>query len=337
VPAGSTRFYDRLRVKGFPVTSRDRAIVGLLLLLVPAARWWTPLAAAPGSRTAAARLQTESRTVHVTVVTDKGAAVPDLAPEDFEISEEGKRRRVIRAAPATAPLSLAILLDDKGGDINEIRVGMATLLSRIEGHGEASLITVAPSIARVFDYASSGAALRAGLQRLVYRPGPSGGLLLQAIADTADELHRREVARPAIVVVTFEGDEPQSHTTARSVLAALERSRAVLHVVAVGKPRLARMNRALVESEGVQGDDWVVDQNNRNAVLGDGPKQSGGRRHELMLASGLTAAMAEVTDDLLHQYSVVYGSISDGKASHKLAVTVKRKGLTVRAPVRVGG
>ena len=72
------------------------------------------------------------------------------------------------------------------------------------------------------------------------------------------------------------------------MLATLERSGAALHVVAVGTPTMRSMNRAAVESGNAQGDDWTVDQSNRNAVLGDGPKQSGGRRQELAVATGLT-------------------------------------------------
>ena len=235
------------------------------------ARWVLPLLLL-----AAAAQLPDTRTVYVTVVTDKGAAVPDLTPADFEVKVEGRVRPVLSATQPVGPLTIAVLLDDKGGDINEIRVGLATLLSRVEGHAEVSLTTVMPSIVKVFDFTSNGAELRAGLRRLVFRPGPSGGLLLQAISEAADDLHKREAARPAIVVLTFEGQEYRSHTPAEAVLASLERSRALMHVVAVGKPEMQRMvSRAVLEqqeAEGVRGDDWAVDQNNRNAVLGDGPK-----------------------------------------------------------------
>jgi hypothetical protein len=177
--------------------------------------------------------------------------------------------------------------------------------------------------------------MMAGIQRLVWRAGPAGGLILSAIADAADELKRREVARPAIVVVTFEGEEFRSHKPASTVLAALERSGAALHVVAVGTPTMRKMNRAAVETGDVQGDDWTVDQNNRNAVLGDGPKQSGGRRQDLTAATGLTRALEAVADDLLNQYAVVYAGATDTKPSRKLSVSVKRRGVTVRAPTRI--
>ena len=277
----------------------------------------------------------DARTVHVTVVNDKGAAVPDLTPAEFEVKEDGKTRDVLRIEPSAEPLSVAVLLDDKGSDINEIRSALAAFVRRVQGRAEVSLATVVPTPMTVFDYTSSMPAMMAGIQRLVWRAGPPGGLLLGAVADAADELKRREAARPAIVVITFEGDEFRSHRPAKAILAALELSRAGLHVVAVGKPTLRRMNRA--PTEGVQGDEWAVDEQNRNAVLGEGPKQSGGRRHEITVATGLTKALEEVAEDLLNQYTLVYAGATDAKPSRKLSVSVKRRGVTVRAPTKIVG
>ena len=276
-----------------------------------------------------------TRTVHVTVVNDKGMLVPDLTPADFEVKEDGKIRDVMKAEPAAERLSVALLLDDKGSDINEIRSAMAAFVRRVLDRAEVSLVTVVPTTTTVFDYTSSMPTMMNGIQRLVWRAGPAGGLLLGAVADAADELRRREAARPAIVVITFEGDEFRSHRPAKAVLAALERSRAGLHVVAVGKPTLRRMNRA--PTEGAQGDEWAVDEQNRNAVLGDGPRQSGGRRHEIAVATGLTRALEEVADDLLNQYTVVYAGAGEAKPSRKLSVSVKRRGVTVHAPTKIVG
>jgi VWFA-related protein len=277
-----------------------------------------------------------TRTVHVTVVTDKGSAVPDLTPADFEVKEDGKAREVLKAEPSTDLVSIAVLIDDRGSDINEIRSALAGFVSRLRGRAEVSLVSVVPTPSRVFDYTPSLPEMMAGIQRLVWRAGPAGGLILSAVADAADELKRREVARPAIVVVTFEGEEFRSHKPANIILAALERSGAALHVVAVGTPTMRKMNRAAVESGDVQGDDWTVDQSNRNAVLGEGPKQSGGRRQDLTAATGLTKALETVADDLLNQYAVVYAA-TDTKPSRKLSVSVKRRGVTVRAPAKTRG
>ncbi len=100
---------------------------------------------------------------------------------------------------------------------------------------------------------------------------------------------------------------------------------------------MRKMNRAVVESGDAQGDDWTVDQQNRNAVLGEGPKQSGGRRQELTVATGLSKALEAVADDLLNQYALVYAGATDAKPSRKLSVSVKRRGVTIRAPTRIAG
>ncbi len=295
------------------------------------------LVAACALLAAAATPGQASRTVYVTVTGDKDAAVPNLSAADFEIKEDGKSRRVLEAAPPAAPLSIALLIDDKGSDINEIRSALAAFVMRVQGRAEVSLATVVPSVERVFDYTSSGPTMIAGIRRLVWRSGPATGLLLGAVGDAADELKRREAVRPVIVVVTFEGQEFKSHRPAPPVLQAIERSRAALHVVAVGKPTLRRMNRALVESGNAQGDEWTTDENNRNAVLGEGPRLSGGRRHELSVASGLGKALEAVADDLLNQYAIVYEAGTDTKPTWKLSVAVKRRGVTVRAPTRIAG
>jgi VWFA-related protein len=290
---------------------------------------------ATAARQTPASLAHRTPTVWVTVADQKGMPVHDLTAADFEVKEDGKPRDVLKVTPLAEPVSVALLLDDKGSDINEIRSALAAFATQVQGRAEVSLVSVVPTVMKVFDYTSSLPTMAAGIQRLVWRAGPSGGLLLSSIADTADELAHREAARTAIVVVTFEGEESRSHKPAKMVLDVLERSRAVLHVVAVGTPTMRRMNRAVVESGDVQGDDWVVDQANRNAVLGEGPRQSGGRRHELTAATGLVHALGAVADDLLNQYAVVYAGAADTKPSRKLSVSVKRRGVTVRAPTKI--
>ena len=289
------------------------------------------LVAAGPTRQAAVR----ARTVYMSVVGDRARSALDLRPADFEVKEDGKTRRVIEVSRSTLPLRVAVILNDKGSDINEIRRGLATVLQRLQDTAEVSLVSAAPTVVRVFDYTASGPAMLAGVQRLVWRSGPSTGMLLNVIADAADELGQREDTRSAIVVVHFEGDELQNHKPSADVLAAVQRSHAVLHVVAVGTPRLRRMAKA--PTEDAQGDEWTVDEQNRNAVLGEGPRQSGGRRQELTAATGLAKALATVADDLLNQYALVYEGAAESRTARKLSVSAKRKGLSVLAPARIEG
>jgi VWFA-related protein len=303
---------------------------GLTLVTVAA------LAIAGAALTATPSAQAR-RSVYVTVTGDKGEPADGLSPADFTLKVDGKTCTVLESTPATEPVSVALLLDDRGSDINEIRTALAAFVARVQGRAAVSLISVVPTVQTVFDYTPDNAVMMAGIRRLVWRAGPASGLILSAIADTADSLGRREVARPNIVVVTFEGGEFRSHKRAQDVLASLERSRTVMHVVAVGKPTLRRMNRAVVDSGNAQGDEWTVDENNRNAVLGEGPSQSGGRRHELTVATGLSSALEAVASDLINQQQLVYECPRDSPGSRKLSVSTKRRGVSVRAPAKVGG
>jgi hypothetical protein len=82
-----------------------------------------------------------NRTVRVTVTTGKGEPVPNLTPADVEVKEDGKTRTVLSIEPAADPLSIALLLDDRGSDINEIRSALAAFVTRIQGRAEVSLVS----------------------------------------------------------------------------------------------------------------------------------------------------------------------------------------------------
>src|SRR6476660_4371868 len=50
--------------------------------------------------------------VYVSVVDAKGEPVDGLKAEDFRVREDNTAREVLKAAPATEPLTLALLVDD---------------------------------------------------------------------------------------------------------------------------------------------------------------------------------------------------------------------------------
>jgi len=70
-------------------------------------------------------------------------------------------------------------------------------------------------------------------------------------------------------------------------------------------------------------------------VLGDGPKQSGGKREEIVASAGIVAGLQELAEALRNQYAVSFSRSDRPKDNEKLSVSVKRSGLTVRAPIRL--
>jgi hypothetical protein len=147
------------------------------------------------------------------------------------------------------------------------------------------------------------------------------------VHDAIEALRTRGPERPAIVIVMLEGAEFSSR--ADRLLTELQGSRAVLHVVALGKPTLKTMSswnegpmQALREN---------LDENmNRKKFLEDGARQSGGRFEQVLVDSGVPPALKAVAQELASQYVVVYRRPGESSA-RKINITSTRGGVKVRA------
>src|SRR4029453_11841355 len=81
-----------------------------------------------------------TRTVFVSVLDKSGAPVTDLAADDFIIKEGGKDREIVGASMSTAPLRIAVVVDDNGTGI--FRYAVAKFVERLQGRAEFGLSTV---------------------------------------------------------------------------------------------------------------------------------------------------------------------------------------------------
>jgi hypothetical protein len=70
-------------------------------------------------------------------------------------------------------------------------------------------------------------------------------------------------------------------------------------------------------------------------VLGDGPKQSGGRHQSIVASAGMLTGLQNLASELTTQYRVSYNLPAGAKRSERLNVSVKRKGIVVRAPSKL--
>jgi VWFA-related protein len=284
-------------------------------------------AAASAGEQPAAPPQALTRTVYVSVTDRAGLAVPGLTGADFAVKEGGKARDVVQAGPATRPMKIAIVIDDNGTGI--FRYGVGRFIQRLLGRAEFALSTVAGQHLKVIDYTPNAPELSEALAQLVARPATAdGGQLLEGIFEVAKDLERRKAERGILVVLTVGGEE-HSPLPAHHVLDQLRKSGAALHVVSVSRSALRGM-------ADVQKPAALLGENlNLSEVLGDGPKQSGGRRDEIVATAGLVAGLQQLAETLLTQYAVQYARPDAGRSSDKLSVSVKRPGFSVRAPVRV--
>jgi VWFA-related protein len=276
---------------------------------------------------AGAAPEPQTRRVYVSATDSKGALVTDLAAADFVVKEGGKDREIVKAAPATAPMQIAILVDDNGTGLFRYAVGK--FIEALLGHAEFAISTVTGQTLKLLDYSANTQALSEAIGKLTARPSTNdGGQLLDGISETAQDLERRKAGRPLIIALTVGGEE-HSTLPAHHVLDNLRQSGAALHVIVVVNSSLRSQANPTTASA------LLGENMNLGEVLGDGPKQSGGHRDEIIAAAGIITGLQQLADTLKNQYVIEY-TLPDGvKPSDKLSVTVKRRGVTLRAPTRI--
>ena len=269
----------------------------------------------------------QARHVYVTAADAKGAPVTDLTAADFVVKEGGKVTEIVKVGPGTGLIQMAILVDDNGTGIFRYAVGK--FIESLLGRAEFAISTVTGQLLKLVDYTTSTQALSEAIGKLIARPSNNdGGQLLDSIAETAKELGRRNAQRPVILALTVGGEE-HSTLPAHHVLDVLRQSGASLNVLTV-------VNNALRSQSNPQTAAGLLGENmNLNEVLGDGPKQSGGRRDEIVATAGVTGGLEQLADALKAQYLIEYSLPAGAKPSDKLSVTVKRRGVSLRAPTRI--
>lgn len=295
--------------------------LAMALLLAP-----LPSASAQSAREAELQ-QGLTRTVYVTVTDKNGSPVTDLTPADFVVKEGGRNRDVVTAAVTTVPMRIAILVDDNGTGI--FRYAVAKFIERLQGLAEFSLSTITGQQQKLVDFTANANYLTAAIGQLVARPSTNdGGQLLEGIFETAKDFQKRFARRPVIIALTVGGEE-HSTVPAHHVLDELQKSGAALHVIAINSSALRAT--AVAQRPGA-----LLEENmNLSEVLGDGPKQSGGSRGEIVASAGLVVGLQQLAEELRTQYAVSFSRADPPKSNDKLNVSVKRSGVNVRAPVRL--
>ena len=273
-----------------------------------------------------------ARNVYITATARNGAPATDLTREEVTVREDGKPREVLKVAPASAPMQIALLVDDAGPGIQHIRVGVGEFIQILQDRAEIAIVSTAGQNSVVVDFTTDSGTLMNGVRRLVTRT-TSGGYLLDAIQESARTLRRRESARPVIVVLALEGTE-YSSVAPDKVLESVRQSGAVVHVLSVGKPTLKTMtpwNQRPTQSIHDSLDETV----SRGSVMADATRQSGGRLEQVVEATGIPARFSEIARELRDQLVVTYAHPPDTKGAGRIDVSVTRSGVKVRAPKTV--
>jgi VWFA-related protein len=290
------------------------------------------LCAAPTATPAQTEPLTGTRHVYFSALDRDGDPLGDLAPADVTLREGNTEREIVTLEPARTPMQLALLVDDTGPGINFIREGVARFIHKMQGRAEIALVSTGGRNTLLVDFTSNIDALYRGARQLMTKT-TSGAYLLDGIREAVKVLTEREAVRPVIVVLTLEGEE-FSNIRPDRLITELDRSRAVLHVVSLGKPTLKTMtpwNQPPSQAERENLDENI----NRKKVLQDGSRRSGGRFEQVLVDSGVPSMMMAIADELLSQYVLVYRRPETPAGPRKITVQVKRPGVKIRARAEV--
>lgn len=277
-----------------------------------------------------------TRSVYVSAVNDQGRAVLDLAASEISVKEDGKARPVVHIAPAAGKLSIAVLVDDGGVGMNDFRIGIAGFMNRLFEQAEFALVGISEQNRTIVDYTTQNTALANGIRSLIPRNVNGGGHLVEAVLDAATVMARREVRRPVILIVTNQGREYGDLPASRA-MDQVARVGAPLYVVEVLRP--SGQSRAAGErydavAAGAQDSEQASSDRARNSILGDGPRQTGGRHEEAIATADVPGALAAMAEELAGQCLLTYETAAKLGAAAKIEVSSSRRGIKIRAPAR---
>ena len=250
-----------------------------------------------------------TRKVYISATDSKGAPITDLTAADIAVKEGGKERPVVSLQPAAGPMQIAILVDDTG--TGAFQAGVFQFIQKTLGRAQFSISMLSPQALKLVDFTEDVGGLKDALGRLGPRgrQQPDGDQLPEAIADAAKVLQQRKAERPIVVAMTIAGGILHS-IEPNNVMRTIRLTGAALNVVYITGADLGQ-------------------------VLGDGPRESGGRLEEAGSGQAIAPAMIRIADSLLNQYQLTY-TLPDGvKMSDRLNVTTSRKGINLTSPTRI--
>lgn len=266
------------------------------------------------------RAEAITRTVYVTITDDKGAPVPDLTASNFKVKEGGKDREVVKAEKATTKAHLAIMVEEKLIADSQTRMGLFEFVKRMNGMADMSLITMGLRNTTLVPFVSDPNVVLKAINELSLNPQPTSNVT-ECIGDMAKVFQTEKPQRPVMVVVAMSGGQAGG-PSASSILNDLRQSGATMFAATFGA---AANNNS--SNLGTMGDESF-----REQVLGDGSKNSGGHRIDVVTTAAFTKTLLQFADDLAAQYAISY-SLPDGtKLDKRVSVSLDRKGLTMRAP-----
>ena len=262
--------------------------------------------------------QALQRAMYVSALNEAGAPVPNLGPSNFVVREDAMAREVLKVEPAVEPMQVAVLVDTGQGarnDISQMRSALPPFVKTLttgDVKNEVAIIAIGERPTVFTNYTFQQGDLQKGIDRIWSVQG-AGTYLLDGIIEVCQGFKKREAHRPVIVAILSEGPE-LSNRQHDQVLDPLRASGAAFHAITLGRPSTSLSD----------------EMRNRNLVLDEGPRGTGGRREELLTSMALGGKLVQLADELTHQYKVTYARPQSLIPPERVVVSAAKPGITTR-------
>ena len=262
--------------------------------------------------------QAIQRALYVSALDATGAPVADLGPSDFIVREDNMAREVLKVEPAVEPMQIALVVDTSQGardDISHMRTTLPAFVKAMttgEVKNEVAIVAIGERPTVFTNYTFNQAELKKGIDRIWSVQG-SGAYLLDGIIEICQGFKKRGAQRPVIVAILSEGPELSTRQHDQ-VLEPLRLSGTAFHAITLGRPSTSLSDEA----------------RERNIVLDEGPRATGGRRDELLTSMALGGKLTQLADEIMHQYKVTYARPQSLIPPERVTVAAAKAGVTAR-------
>ena len=297
-----------------------------------------------------ARSETATRTVYFSALDKKGAPIADLKATEVVVKEADRSQVPLTVERATTPMRIAVVIDDHGLGVPEVRASLTTFTEALRGRAEIGVFSTTLPEATVVDFTRDDRALAAGIEKLVRthaalntdvtRPGLGLGALTDNVAR---QFEQQGTARPVMIVVTIDQNCRNAPWVNSHFLTTDQQFDSVLRGTPEPCPGYSTKGTSpLIVEQVLRSRATFFAIAARHSALDDhdpvidaSAEASGGHVEAVLMDSAIPTALTRITDDLLNQYAVTYNSSPTPKDGARLRLTINRSDVIIRAPERV--
>lgn len=260
------------------------------------------------------RAGTELVSLFATVTDAEKRLVPNLTQDDFEVFDNERPQTLAFFQNEIQPITVVVMLDTSAsmtGTLDLLRAAAEQFVIRLLPEDKARVGAFNDKIQFSSRYTSDRDELAGDIRDLDYG---NGTRLYDALAASLEELRGIEGRR--VILVFTDGDDTESKIGLGSVI---DRARAQeVMVYAIGLESNFFNGARMVRTKPDRGLRKIAD-------------ETGGGYFELERTSDLAPTFTRVAQELHSQYVLAFAPAAMDGRVHKLAVKVKKPGMTARA------